>query len=166
MAEQIVVGVVLFAATGVLGWAVRALLLAPRHVREWATELDRAKRDYTIWNERATRQLTERLSEIDEHHNARGMYDSGNRLAARARATEQSREEVEDRFRVMSRKIDDAFRRLGRVDLIWLAIKYRKSDAYGDYGIWRAVWTALTKRPGSMENQILEPVLRRMKARG
>lgn len=157
------IGVAVFIITAALAW-VAGLFRVGRNVKTWEIESDRAKKDYAVWRERADREFAEELERIDENHNTRwGLDHPGLRLAARARATERIQEQTVDQMRVMSRRIDDAFHKLRRVDLAWLAIKHRKSSEYGDYSVLKALWTALTRRPGSMENQILEPVVRKLK---
>lgn len=161
MVEGIIIGVAatviataILAATGRL----TRLFQIPLHVRAWEITVNRAKKDYGRWQDHADRELAEQLRQIDEDHNARGIYHSGIRLQARAKAEREMKERAKDEKTKMGRKIDDALHDLRAIDRAWLAVKYR-----GDYGRLKAFWTGLTKQPKSLEDDVIDPVFRRMK---
>lgn len=161
MVEGIIIGVaatVIAAAVLAASGTLTRLFQIPKHVREWEVSKNRAEKDYARWRERADRELANHLRSIDEEHNAHGVYHSSMRLEARATAERHVEEQAKDEITKMARSIDDAFRRLRPVDRAWMAMKYR-----GDYGRIKAVWVGLTKQPGSLEDDVLDPVFRRMK---
>lgn len=159
MLEQIVVAVVSAVILGVLAQFL-GLFRVGKNVRTCMTEINRAKKDYGAWAERARRHLIEKIRQIDEDHNARGIYHSGIRRHAGTQAMEEMRLLQEAELRVLSRRISDAFDALRPIDRAWLAIKTKDR---GDYSLVKAVWIALTKPPRSMEDEILDPVLEMVK---
>lgn len=156
MVGEVVVGVIVVVVVGVLA-RIAGLTEVPRKLRQWETTVNRAKTDYGVWAKRRDASLQEELQQIDEEHNARGLYHSGIRLEARARAHGRATNDVEDQLRVLSRKIDDAFHGLRRVDRAWLGFRYRRGLRDG----LKTIWVAMTRPLGSMEEDILEPVLSR-----
>lgn len=120
----------------------------------------RAWTDYNVWAARADRDLIDELGRIDEDMNDRGLYNSGIRLDALGKARQRATDANADQLRTRARKIDDAFHKLRRVDLAWMAIQYREKGK--PLVALKGVWRALTKPPLSMEKDMLDPVLRRL----
>jgi hypothetical protein len=155
MLTEIVVAVATAIILGVLGW-LAGVFTAPKNVEEWRVQIRRATKDYWTWRTRADRELAEELQRIDEEHNERGIYHSGIRLQARQRAIDRVEAETADQLTVMSRAYDDAFRKLHRVDKVWLVWTTNDRD---ELGIVRATWKALFGKTASMEADILDPVI-------
>jgi hypothetical protein len=163
MVEEIVVGLVVTAAGGLVV-RMTGIFRAPRNVRACEVEVNRAKTDYGASRQRIARDFAEKVRQIDEDHNSRGTYHSGERVYALKRAAEDAQLETVADLRHASRRITDAFERLGRIDRVWVTIKDRKALGYGGLKVFKAVWIVLTKKTLSLEDDVLEPVLRDLKA--
>lgn len=162
MVEEIVVGLVVTAAAGVLA-RMTGIFRAPKNVRACEVEVNRARTDYGTWRQRTDRDFAEKVRQIDEDHNRRGMYNSGERIYALRRAAEDAQLATVAEMRSTVRRITDAFARLSRIDRVWLTIKRRNELGYGGFKVVKAVWIVLTKNTISLEDDVLEPVLRDLK---
>ena len=149
-----IIATAILAATG----GLTRLFRIPRHIREWEITIRRASKDCRRDAEQLYRELADKLDQLDEDYNARGIYNSGIHLLAREKAHRAVQERVKDEMTKRDRIIDDATLRLRAVDRAWLALKNR-----GDRGRMKALWAALTKQPASLERDVLDPVFRRMK---
>lgn len=157
MAEEIIVGVSVVIIVAGLGW-IAGVFRVPRNVADLELSLDRSKRDYALWRERHDAEVAYELRGIDEEHNARGTYDSGIRLDDRQKVLDRAARETKEQLIVMFRAWEDAFRKLRRVDRVWLvwAMKPR-----GETGRVKGTWKALFGKLASVERDILQPALER-----
>jgi len=105
---------------------VRAITDAPRRLERSLRIAEREWIDRRKWVEAKYHEMLDELSKIDEDFNARGLFHSGLRLQARAKARRRYTEEYDRYHREMTRRIQVA-------DVGWLGrklyrLKYRKKE--------------------------------------
>ncbi len=115
-------GLVLSLVTGV----TKAVLNAPRQLEATLRLAEREQIDRARWVARHQRELQEELRQVDEKHNARGTFDSGQWQVERGLVSQRYLDQYEDYHRQMVRRVQDS-------DLSWLAkqlykVKSRKGD--------------------------------------
>lgn len=150
--EEIAVGVGTALVLGLLGW-VAGVFKAGKNVRHLRTKIRRAYKDYELWAERQDRELADELATINEDYAARGLFDSGIRLAAQQKARDAATLDNKEALTQRTRAVDNAFDELRKVDSLWLAFTV---DGVGWRTRLKGAWRALTKPPTQLEELLDE----------
>lgn len=137
---QVVAGIILLAIAGLL-WT--------RHrVNECVVTVRRAWNDYWLWSYEAGKRRYAEFQRQKRVHADKGTLASEEHLAEAEALVDRYADEFQTRMRKMSRDIDDAFRRLRRIDRIFLLFTYPGASFKERMnGLWRS----FTNKPFSLE---------------
>jgi len=89
---------------------------APGRMASVRRDVERAWTDHGTWLDREERAMHEELEKVDEDLVARGISNSGVRVAANAKVRRKYLDELEKNQRLTVRATEDAFARLGVVE--------------------------------------------------